>query len=266
MSVEPIICFFNSVPEYVGEGVLKGVLTIVSALIVGWITARYFMRRDELTRIEGMLLEKKIPIYEHISQQLTGMNELWALDPAYGQPMVEMLKRHGVEPSGPLQIHKMLLDPETFRTSFLAFEKYTIEHKLYFDEHTTLPILVFTNYLAAINRMGVHFEQELVKLGVKTDNEVKKVEKHLYVTIGLLLREDMAAQIEKVDAAVMTSIQHLDFDHRKQPKYDYQMFRDPNGPLMKAMAETEFVKKNAVINEIIQDYILVVAAAKHVRV
>ena len=266
MSVEPIICFFNSVPDYVGEGVLKVVLTIISALIVGWITARYFMRRDELTRIEGMLLEKKIPIYEHLSQQLTGMNELWALDPAYGQVAVDMLKRHGVETSGPMHIHKMLSDPEAFRTTFLEFEKYTIEHKLYFDEQTTLPILVFTNYLAAINRMGVHFEQELSRLGVKTDNEVKKVEKHLYATIGLLLRDDMADQIEKVDTAVMMSIQHLDFDHRKQPKYDYQMFRDPNGPMMKAMAETEFVKKRIVINEIIQDYILTVAAAKHIRI
>jgi hypothetical protein len=255
MCVDSLIHFFNSVPDYVGEGVLTCVLTIVSALIVGWITARYFMRRDELTRVEGILLEKKIPIYEHISQQLIAMNALWALDPIYAKPAVEVLKKHGIECRGQYQIHQMLLDPKEFRRIFLDFEKYTMDKKLYFDESVVLPIIVFTNYLALLNQLGVHFEHELESLGVQIDDKIRKLEEQLYAAIGLLLKDDIAHQIGVVDSAIMASLQNLSLDHRKQPQYDHHMFIDPNGPVMKAMGATFLSQQKDLINAILLDYI-----------
>ena len=255
MCVDSLIHFFNSVPEYVGEGVLTCVLTIVSALIVGWVTARYFMRRDELTRVEGILLEKKIPIYEHISQQLIAMNALWALDPIYAMPAVEALKKHGVECHGQYQIHQMLLDPQEFRRIFLDFEKYTMDKKLYFDEANTLPIIVLTNYLALINQLGVHFEHELERLGVQIDDEIRNIEKQLYATVGLLLKEDIAQQIAVVDSAIMNSLQNLTLNHRKQPQYDYHMFIDPNGPVMRGIAGTALSQQKDLVNALLLDYI-----------
>ena len=255
MCVDSLIHFFNSVPDYVGEGVLTCVLTIVCALIVGWITASYFMRRDELTRVEGILLEKKIPIYEQISQQLIAMNTLWALDPIYAKPAVEVLKKHAIECHGQYQIHKMLLDPKEFRCTFLDFEKYTMDKKLYFDELIAIPIIVFTNYLALLNQLGVHFEHELENLDIQIDDKIRDLEKQLYVAIGLLLKDDIAQQIGAVDSAIMSSLQNLTLDHRKKPQYNHHMFNDPNGSVMKAIGATSLSLQKELINAILFDYI-----------
>ena len=253
--VDALIRFFNAVPDYVGEGVLHCVLMIISALVVGWVTSKFFAKRDELTRIEGVLLEKKIPIYEHISRQLTAMNALCALDPIYARPALEILSKHGVKMERQYQIHQMLLDPKSFREVFLEFEKYTMDHKLYFDESTALPILVFTNYLALINQLGAHFEHELEKLGVPIDDEVKMLEKQLYAAVGMLLKEDIANQILLLDKTIATSIQNLDFKHRKQPTYDYHTFMDSDGPVMKAISSTMLSQKRDMLNAILLDYV-----------
>ena len=70
-----------------------------------------------------------------------------------------------------------------------------------------------------------------------------------------LLRTLQRQQILLLDKTIATSIQNLDFKHRKQPTYDYHTFMDSDGPVMKAISSTMLSQQRDMLNAILLDYV-----------
>lgn len=74
--MEQITEFFNQMPSYMGEGIVQIFVTLICGLVLGWLTSRYFSRKNEVIRVEGLLLEKKLPIYGEIVKRVGTMNNM----------------------------------------------------------------------------------------------------------------------------------------------------------------------------------------------
>lgn len=63
-------------PDYIWQGLFHVLILGVSTLVVAIVTSWVFKRKDEVTRVEGVLLEKKLDIYRLLSIKLLAFESL----------------------------------------------------------------------------------------------------------------------------------------------------------------------------------------------
>lgn len=240
--MKQIIYYFNQLPSYMGEGIVQIIVTIFCGVVLGWLTSRFFSRRNEVIRVEGLLMEKKLPVYEGIIKRIGKMNNMCMIPREQVNVALATLQECGLEieeTSGINQICKMFDNPDEFAKLYLEFDKYCVDNKIYFDDITNYPILFFQNYLAFVHRFGVMFEDALGSFGQEKDStEAKKFKRGLYQSLAILFKDEFFEQTQVVENAIRTFYNHPTLSHRSDPNYNYEFFSAENGYLMQRMNKT----------------------------
>ena len=60
----------NSLPDYVGKGLVELIVIIVGGVIVGWITSSYFALKAAESEVKGDIMKKKLDIYDALVVKL----------------------------------------------------------------------------------------------------------------------------------------------------------------------------------------------------
>ena len=60
----------NSLPDYVGKGLVELIVIIVGGVIVGWITSSYFALEAAESEVKGDIMKKKLDIYDALVVKL----------------------------------------------------------------------------------------------------------------------------------------------------------------------------------------------------
>ena len=141
-----MICIeiMQSAPDYVREGLFHvlvlGISTIVVAIVTSWI----FKRKDELTRVEGVLLEKKLDIYRQISDRLLAFENLHQLNEKEIAMAKHLIEESGLQMPNFYHIPSFMVDGvDKMYDQLMEFDKFVTENRMYYDDYTAWPIFVW---------------------------------------------------------------------------------------------------------------------------
>lgn len=246
-----------TIPDYIGQGLFHVLALGVSTLVVAIVTSWVFKRKDEVTRVEGVLLEKKLDLYRQLSDKLLAFEALHQ----FSEAEIAMGK-HFIEESG-LQMPKFYHAPsfmvegaDKMYDQLMEFDKYATENKMYYDDYTAWPIFVFLNYKNLFVRFHAMYRDEIIGMGCKMTDKVKAVEDDMFRTIGLIVCAEWGERVEDVLQSLQESVNNLSLKHRKKPLYDYKTMQDPNGPMMQAFQNSELIKNKDKVMLLITSYVV----------
>ncbi|WP_321436590.1 hypothetical protein [uncultured Bacteroides sp.] len=260
--VENIINILNECPSYIGEGMIELIMTVVGGLILGYFTSSYMAKINEINRVEGLLLEKKMPIYKGIFGRLEDLNEMVIVPRGISADAIKVLNDCGykeLDCKKKYQLSKGFDQPDILCESYLSLDKYISENKLYFDDITNYPILVFQNYFSLFNRFDVMFKEQVQRYGINLQKaEIQNVRRQMFVALGIVLKDDFHKQIQNLQDIIHQSMNNLTMKHRSDPDYSYEFFSAENGYMMQKLMETRAMKDREKINKVITTYIALV--------
>lgn len=251
-----IIQFFDSIPQYMGEAIVGLVTLVVVGLILGYFTSKYFARINEITRIEGLLFEKKTPIYTEIYSRVEGMNQLHSIKHGKIKHILELVDDAGfsIQERSSYQIAEIFTDHEKMASMFLDIDKYIAENRLYYDEEVYLQLLLFQNYIIAFNRFHVIYSEAVADYKIDKD-VLHGVERSMFIALGIVLFDDFAQQIDNVLKCLRKSFNNVSLKRRKVPRYDYEFFSDDKGFMVSHLKESVLLSERDKIMKLITSFV-----------
>ena len=251
-----IIQFFDSIPQYMGEAIIELVTLVVVGLILGYFSSKYFARINEITRIEGLLFEKKTPIYKEIYSRVEGMNQLQSIRQSKIKHILELVNDAGfpIQEKSSYQIAEIFMNYEKMSSTFLDIDKYIAENRLYYDEEVYLQLLLFQNYIIAFNRFHVVYREAVAD--VTNDKKLLDgIERSMFIALGIVLFDDFAKQIDNVLKCLRKSFNNVSLKRRKVPRYDYEFFSDDKGFMVSNLKKTQLLSENEKIMKLITSFV-----------
>lgn len=247
---------FNAYPTFIIEGCMEILIMIVGGIIVGYITSKYLYRINELNKVEGWLLEKRIPIYEELYKRTVEMVDLYMVSPEEFSYVSEMINKHGIDlGENARQVSQLFLDGNKLSESFLEFDKYAAQNRLMFDEEVAKEVIVLTNYFGLIRRMLVLFDEQMIDKNITDNPKVQAVRSHLVVALGVCLSEEFIGYVMSLQNALRVSISHLQLSHREKPDYSYDFYQSENGYLMTRIRNSKAIVIRDKMKDLITDFV-----------
>jgi len=253
--LEYLLQLINSLPEYIGQGIFGIIITVIAGTILGIITSGYFYRKDELTRIEGLLLEKKILLYKDIFGRVESLNNLVKYEPINCNVALEMMKNCNIELPQSLHCPKVFEDADEMRKTFLEIDKFATENKLFYDNDVAYAMFIFQNYLLCFIRFQVMFREQIEHHGKSMNKDICAVEHQLMLSLGFMLKDDLFLQTQKVSFVIRNSINNLSFSHRIAPTYRYEDFNNSESSILKELSQTKVIAEKEKITNLITNFV-----------
>lgn len=246
----------NAYPTFIIEGCIEILIMIVGGIVVGYITSKYLYRINELNKVEGWLLEKRIPIYEKLYKRTVEMADLYMVSPEEFSYVSEMINKHGINMGeNARQVSQLFLDGNKLSESFLDFDKYAAQNRLMFDEEVSKEVIVLSNYLGLIRRMLVLFDEQMIDKKMADNPKVQAVRSHLVIALGVCLSEEFIGYVMSLQNALRVSMSHLQLSHREKPDYSYDFYQSENGYLMTRMRDSKAIVIRDKMKDLITDFV-----------
>ena len=134
--MQRLIESINSMPEFMWNNIFTVINTLICGLIVALFTSTFLRKKEERTRIAGVIVEKRINSEQEILHFLERelFKEEINVDNSNKQDYVfdELLKNYGlpVPDHGAMQYARIFTSPELFDKFFHTFEDHIMNHKL----------------------------------------------------------------------------------------------------------------------------------------
>lgn len=252
--VNSMLDIINKCPEYIGKGILHLLILTVGGVFVAWITTFVFGRKSEINAVEGVLLKRKIDIYEELSGKLEALKEVVIIPPEIHAVVLRMLEEEEI-PFNTInsdQLLKIFDSPMQLTDAYLELDKYITSKRLYFDNEVMIQTIRFQNYFAILRRLLVMYEEQFEFEGISlVKKEVAVSERILTAVLGILLQDEFINQIDKVISTMGQSIVNLNFNHRGQIKYSHEFFNSLDGPIMSELRKTKALSQSEIIRELV---------------
>lgn len=239
--VNSMIDVINQFPEYIGKGILQLLILTIGGILVAWITTLVFGRKSEINAVEGVLLKRKMDIYEELVGKLEDLKAVVMIPTDIHEAALRSLKEEKLSfnPINSNQILEIFDSPKQLTDAFLELDKYIASKRLYFDNDVMIQTMRFQNYFALFRRLVVMFEEQFIDEGIPLDKpEVVASERLLTVELGILLQEELIKQMDRVIATMKQSFMNLNFKHREQIEYTHDYYNSPDGPVMSELKNT----------------------------
>lgn len=124
---------FLTLPEFIWSGIFNVLSTLIVGLIIVFVTTFYLKRKDEITRVSGVILEKKVNSSQEILHFLEKLSFKKELDRDKENILYELLDRMDLDLPNEerLQYSAFLENVKYFREFFFEFENIIAKHKLW---------------------------------------------------------------------------------------------------------------------------------------
>lgn len=251
-----IILFFDSMPQYIGESIVGLITVVIAGLIVGYFSSKYFARINEIARVEGLLFEKKIPVYKEIYALVELMNQLQSIRHNKMTHILEMIDLAGfsIQDKASYQVAGVFMDYKEMISKFLDIDKYIAENRLYYDEDVYLQLLLFQNYIIVFNRFHVVY-REAVSDCTNDEELMDRVEQSMFIALGIILFDDFAEQTSNVLSCLRNSLNNVSLKRRNVPRFDYKFFNDHNEFMLSHMKKSMILNENDKIMKLITSFV-----------
>lgn len=212
-------------PVFLWQGVVTLVSTLIAGLLIAFVTTFYLKRKDESTRVAGVILEKRVEAqHEILSFMENSSQKLEMRQPASGA-MKEIMTDHSFAlPYDPhIQYAEVFTSVEAYRIFFHAFEALFAKHKLWLDQKVRHQMLRMQAYLTAINASFLAFNRIPLPAGVVlTQEEMDMLSDQLLLILGVALDAEFNDLLIELEILMVSSIYKLDLSRPKKSFFAQQ--------------------------------------------
>lgn len=210
---------FLSYPEFVWQGVFSLASTLIAGLIIAFVTTFYLKKKDERTRVAGVILEKRINSEQTILDFLDNASFTVEMPRRTSQELHELMDSHELNlPHGPnLQYAKVFSSNSAFQEFFSAFEKQVSRNKLWLSKEVRFHLELMQAYFSWINASALVMQRIPLPDGVHlTADETEKLADKIILIQGISLDSEFKGLIAHLEVLMVDSIYHLKIDRVKR--------------------------------------------------
>ena len=219
MEVIDGVVFFGGIPQFLWEGILDFAAAALAGLIIAVATTFYFKKKDESTRVAGVILEKRVNAQQAIVDFLERENYKYELPRERSQKLYERLSELGFRlPYGPsLQYSIVFGSLERFNDYFEKLQALLAQNRLWIDKKVRRHLMLLQGYYAQINSLQLVVPSIPLPEGESplSPEEQRTAAGEVLLQLGILLDEEINGLQRELDALVVDSIYKLDL---KRPK------------------------------------------------
>lgn len=199
-------------PLFLWEGLASAFSTLVAGLIIALVTTFYLKKRDEVTRVAGVILEKRVNSEQEILSYIEGISYSVQMPEREARKTLALLEQVGLPtPNAPfVQYAEVFDDLEHFDEFQKTFEQIISSHKLWMSEKVRFHLQLMQGYLSWINAGLLVSQQVPLPAGYTlTDENQDRIAKILLKLQGVVLDMEFKRLIAELEVLMVDSIYHL---------------------------------------------------------
>lgn len=213
----------NSMPKFMWNNIFTVINTLVCGLIVAFFTSTFLKKKEERTRIAGVIVEKRInseqTILHFLEQNLIKEEININNNNKFDYIFDEISHKYRLPKlyDGVMQNAKIFSDPNLFEIFFHDFENQIINHKLWLDRKVKEHLVVMQLYFSFFNLIPLVIKRTPLPKGKElSDEEFKKVHKKLLMILGHTCHVEINIFMSELDEKIVDSIYKLEFSRPKK--------------------------------------------------
>lgn len=213
------ITSFYGLPQFMWEGIFNIIISLGAGLIIAFVTTFYLKRKDEVTRVEGVILEKRVNSMQEILDYLERLSFHRELHNGKEREWYILLSNFGLSlPNGPhLQYSDIFSSVEKFREFFKGFEGIIAKNKLWMDEKVRFHLALMQEYFSWINALLIAITRIPLPEDVKLSKEdIDKLSNVILLQVGITLDAEINGLLAHLETLMVESIYKLDLRRPKK--------------------------------------------------
>lgn len=221
--MQKLIDFINLVPEFMWDNVFSAINTLICGLIVAFFTSTFLKKKEERTRIAGVIVEKRINSEQEVLHFLERelFKEEINIDNSskYDCDFDELLKNYDfpVPYHGQMQYARIFTSREKFDKFYHELEDQIVVHKLWLDTKVREHLVLLQLYFDFFNIIPLMIKRIPLPKGKElTDEEFNKVDQCLLLLLGHCCDDEINELMSELDEKVVDSVYKLELTRPKK--------------------------------------------------
>lgn len=209
---------FLSLPEFMWNGIFNIIVTLGAGLIIAFVTTFYLKKKDEITRVAGVILEKRVNTSQEILNYLEKLSFKKEFKTGDEFDLYKILKEYDFHlPYEPhLQYSEVFESMDNFREFFHGFENIIATNKLWLNTKVRDHLFFMQGYFANINALIILAGRVPVpKEMALSVEDVNAIANSTILPIGITLDYEISELISELETLIVDSVYNLDL---KRPK------------------------------------------------
>lgn len=205
-------------PVFLWEGAVTLLSTLLAGLIIAFVTTFYLKKKDERTRVAGVILERRINAQQEILHFMESNTQKFEMRKPESVMLRDVILHHGMElPYEPyIQYADIFSSVAKFRVFFQDMEKMLEKHKLWLDLKVRHHVLRMQTYFASINAILVLFNRVPLPEDVElSEEDFTNLGDKLLLILGTVLDEEFNYLVMDLEIQMVGSIYRLDLNRPK---------------------------------------------------
>lgn len=209
---------FLGLPQFMWEGIFNIIITLGAGLIIAFVTTFYLKKKDEITRVAGVILEKRVNSEQKILDFLEDLAFHKELHNGKEKEWLTLPKEYELTvPHEPhLQYSDVFSSVDKFREFFRDFERIITTNKLWMGKKVRFHLALMQAYFSWINALLVGITRiPLPENKRLTDKDIDKLSATLLLQVAITLDHEISGLMEELESLIVDSVYKLDL---KRPR------------------------------------------------
>lgn len=253
---------FLSLPEFMWNGIFNIIVTLGAGLIIAFVTTFYLKKKDEITRVAGVILEKRVNTSQEILNYLEKLSFKKEFKTGDEFDLYKILKEYDFHlPHEPhLQYSEVFESMDNFREFFHGFENIIATNKLWLNTKVRDHLFFMQGYFANINALIIFTGRVPVpKEMALSVEDVNAIANSTILPIGITLDYEISELIAELETLIVDSVYNLDLERPKNtPVRNTFLNKDVKNiqkKLKKTLLYTEQEKYASLISTAVYEYL-----------
>jgi hypothetical protein len=238
--VEETVNSFLGLPQFMWEGIFNIIITLGAGLIIAFVTTFYLKKKDEITRVAGVILEKRVNSEQEILDFLEDLAFHKELHNGKEKEWLTLLKEYELTlPHEPhLQYSDVFSSVDKFREFFRGFERIITTNKLWMGKKVRFHLALMQGYfswinalLVAITRIPLPDDKKLI------EEDIDKLSTTLLLQVAITLDHEISGLLAELETLFVDSVYKLDL---KRPRKSIARNGMLNVDMVKILKELDF--------------------------
>jgi hypothetical protein len=216
--VEETVNSFLGLPQFMWEGIFNIIITLGAGLIIAFVTTFYLKKKDEITRVAGVILEKRVNSEQEILDFLEDLAFHKELHNGKEKEWLTLLKEYELTlPHEPhLQYSDVFSSVDKFREFFRDFERIITTNKLWMGKKVRFHLALMQGYFSWINALLVSITRIPLPADKKlSEEDIDKLSTTLLLQVAITLDHEISGFLAELETLIVDSIYKLDL---KRPR------------------------------------------------
>lgn len=229
--MQQVMDFMNAIPEFIWNNIFTVINTLICGLIVAFFTSTFLKKKEERTRIAGVIVEKRInseqEVLHFLERELFKEEINIENNSKYDFLFDDLLTGYGlpVPYNGQMQYARIFTSPELFEKFFHEFEDQIMNHKLWLDTKVKEHLVFMQLYFAFFNTIPLLIKRIPLPQGEElTDEEFEKIHRELLLLLGHCCDDEINRLMSELDEKIVDSVYKLELSRPKKSIMRDNMF------------------------------------------